>query len=91
MKNEMKNPFNAFALLDNNGREIAIGNRSASQPNGRLGDAIRRISDGKVFRVANLHRGLVTLANANGSKPSTGRYCEETDFSARYVFDCAAW
>ena len=83
--------MNPFALLDNNGREIVAGNRSATRPNGKLGDAVRRLDNNKVYRVANVHRGLVTLTNANGSTPSSGAWCLETDFASRYVFDCAAW
>ena len=89
----MKNEMNPFALLDNNGREVAIGTRSVTRPNGKLGDAVRRIDNNKVYRVACLHGGLVTLTNANGSKPScpSEQFCLETDFASRYVFDCAAW
>ena len=87
----MKNEMNLLPLLsDCNGHAVRVG---VERPHRQLGDAVRNVHTGKVFRVAKLHGGLVTLTNANGSKPScpSERFCLETDFASRYVFDCAAW
>ena len=85
----MKNEMNLLALLsDVNGRAVRVG---VERPHRQLGDAVRNVHTGKLFRVAKLHGGLVTLTNANGSRPSSGEWCKEVDFSSRYVFDCAAW
>jgi len=87
----MKNEMNLPALLtDCNGHAVRVG---VERPHRQLGDAVRNVHTGKVFRVAKLHGGLVTLTNANGSKPTKvwERFCKESDCRLTFAFDCAAW
>jgi len=87
----MKNEMNLLPLLsDVNGHAVRVG---VERPHRQLGDAVRNVHTGKVFRVAKLHGGLVTLTNADGSKPTKvwERFCKESDFRLTFAFDCAAW
>ena len=89
MKNEIESL--PALLTDCNGHAVRVGLRTPTRRFAQLGDAVRRLEDNKVYRVASLHGGLVTFTNANGSRPRFGEWCKEEDFASRYVFDCAAW
>ena len=84
MKNEMNSPL----LNDNKGTVVLAGNGR------QLGDAVRNLNTGKVFRVASVtSAGMVRLSNANGSKPAAAcdRWCTVASFSSKFAFHCVAW
>ena len=80
-------------LSDINGQAVVAGSRPFYRNYGQLGDAVRNVDTGKVFRVASVNKGVVRLVNANGSKPSKAceRSCLVAHFSSKFEFDCAAW
>ena len=74
-------------LSDINGRAVVIGNYF------NRGDAVRSITNNRVFRVASEHGGLLRLTNANGSRPVScwHRFCKVSDFAAKFKFEKASW
>ena len=76
-------------LSDINGHAVVIGTGDRFD----RGDAVRSITNNRVFRVASEHGGLLRLTNANGSRPvsSWHRFCKVSDFAAKFKFEKASW